>query len=355
MELSVIICTHNPRTDYLSRALDALQKQTLAKEQWELLLIDNASREPLAAKWDLSWHPHGKILGELRQGLSWARKCGLAHCRGKLAVFVDDDNVLDADYLSEAVRFFQEQEFAGAAGGAVLGEFEMLPPEWLMPRLGCLAVGKENVPTGKLPSGEFVWGAGLVLRTAVWKTLTDSGFEFVCSGRTGKLLLGGEDVELCKALQHLGWEIWHLDGLKITHLMPKRRCEWTYIRNLFRANGASTIFFDPYNETQPQNLAGVRYRWWWRALSVCQQILKRPGDILAFAGFAKEGSERVLRLESRIGRLLMLINSRMTYRSMLERVRDWKARVSRTGKPAAGPTPVSSPEGRGLTTKIVAG
>jgi hypothetical protein len=45
--LSVILCTHNPRPDYLSRVLASLRGQTLPAEQWEFLLIDNASRQPL--------------------------------------------------------------------------------------------------------------------------------------------------------------------------------------------------------------------------------------------------------------------------------------------------------------------
>jgi hypothetical protein len=48
----------------LRRVLDALKAQTLPKEQWELLLIDNASKEPLAESWDLSWHPHARHIRE---------------------------------------------------------------------------------------------------------------------------------------------------------------------------------------------------------------------------------------------------------------------------------------------------
>ena len=39
LKLSVIICTHNPRSDYLRRVLKALSEQTLLKERWEMLLI----------------------------------------------------------------------------------------------------------------------------------------------------------------------------------------------------------------------------------------------------------------------------------------------------------------------------
>jgi len=48
MRLSVIICTHNPREDYLRRTLEAFEKQTLPRDQWELQLVDNASNEALA-------------------------------------------------------------------------------------------------------------------------------------------------------------------------------------------------------------------------------------------------------------------------------------------------------------------
>src|SRR5216684_3043522 len=37
--VSVIVCTHNPRSDYLRRVLDALQAQTVPMENWELLIV----------------------------------------------------------------------------------------------------------------------------------------------------------------------------------------------------------------------------------------------------------------------------------------------------------------------------
>jgi hypothetical protein len=48
--VSVIICTHNPRMDYLARALAALKEQTLPKELWELLLASMLAFQP----WPLS-------------------------------------------------------------------------------------------------------------------------------------------------------------------------------------------------------------------------------------------------------------------------------------------------------------
>src|SRR6266487_2314818 len=97
--ISVIICTHNPRPDYLLRVLDALKAQTLPTEQFELLLIDNASTEPLASTWDLSWHPCSRIIRENDVGLTSARLRGIRESLASMLIFVDDDNVLAKDYL----------------------------------------------------------------------------------------------------------------------------------------------------------------------------------------------------------------------------------------------------------------
>ena len=62
MNLSVVICTHNPRADYLKRTLESLRGQTLPQQKWELVVIDNGSAEPLAGSWDLSWHARSRFV-----------------------------------------------------------------------------------------------------------------------------------------------------------------------------------------------------------------------------------------------------------------------------------------------------
>jgi glycosyltransferase involved in cell wall biosynthesis len=47
--VSVVIPTHNPRMDYLVRVIEGLRGQTLPREKWELLVVDNASNVPLKA------------------------------------------------------------------------------------------------------------------------------------------------------------------------------------------------------------------------------------------------------------------------------------------------------------------
>ena len=50
-ELSVVVCTHNPRRLFLERTLEALRRQQADFARWELVLLDNASPAPLAAEY----------------------------------------------------------------------------------------------------------------------------------------------------------------------------------------------------------------------------------------------------------------------------------------------------------------
>ena len=131
-DASVIICTHNPRSDYFVRVLDGLRNQTLPLYKWELLIVDNASRLPLASNWDISWHPTARHILESELGLSWARRRGIQEASADLIIFVDDDNVLDETYLAEAIKIKQEWPFLGVWGsGSIRGDFEVEPPETL--------------------------------------------------------------------------------------------------------------------------------------------------------------------------------------------------------------------------------
>src|SRR5438045_2489860 len=102
--ISVIICTHNTRSDYFNRCLSVLETQTLPREKWELLLVDNASSPNRAPRPDLAWHPRARLVVEKQPGLTPARLRGIRESKGGLLIFVDDDNVLDPDFLETALR-----------------------------------------------------------------------------------------------------------------------------------------------------------------------------------------------------------------------------------------------------------
>jgi len=162
VSVSVILCTHNPRPDYLSRVLTALRGQTLPAEQWEFLLVDNASEHPLAEIWDISWHSRGRHIRENELGLTAARLCGIRESCGELLVFVDDDNVLAPDFLVQAKAISAQYPIVAVFGAGILEpEFEVQPPAKLRPylfrlalRSTQLALWSNNVKTFRAHRGE---------------------------------------------------------------------------------------------------------------------------------------------------------------------------------------------------------
>src|SRR4051812_47490794 len=93
-EISVIICSYN-RADYIIGAIESLYHQTLDRERYEVLVVDNNSidntselvQDYINAHMDF----HLKYLTESRQGASFARNTGAAFARAPLLCFMDDD------------------------------------------------------------------------------------------------------------------------------------------------------------------------------------------------------------------------------------------------------------------------
>jgi glycosyltransferase involved in cell wall biosynthesis len=128
--ISVIVCTHNPRRDYINKVIENLKIQTLPLEKWELLIVDNASEHLLSSEIDLSWHFFARHVREEKLGLTSARLKGIQESTAEILVFVDDDNVLEPDYLEVALQISKDYHFIGAWGGQVKLNFEVPPPNW---------------------------------------------------------------------------------------------------------------------------------------------------------------------------------------------------------------------------------
>jgi GT2 family glycosyltransferase len=237
-DISVIICSHNPRDDFLARTLDALRTQTLPPRKWELLLVDNASEHVLERNWDVSWHPHGRHIRENKLGLSWARQRGAHESRGQVLIFVDDDNLLEPEYLERASQLAGTWSILGAWGaGAIVPEFEVEPPPHLREFMPSLAIRNLTSPrwTNVLPCIDATpWGAGLCVRRSVAEAYCDLENEggVGVTGRRGALLLSGDDVEICFVACSLGLGVGTFPHLRLTHLIPKERVREPYLARI---------------------------------------------------------------------------------------------------------------------------
>jgi hypothetical protein len=248
--LSVIICTHNPRCDYLRRCIEALREQRLPYNHWELVVVDNRSDAPLADRLDLSWHPNPQIVREETLGLTAARLRGIRESTGDLLVFVDDDNVLDGDFLEVALRTMEERPFLGSWSGQCRPAFEEPPPQWTRRYWGNLVIREfdhdvwSNLP--RLPQS-MPCGAGLCVRREValhYLDLHESGKRSFQFDRSGKSLLSGGDNDLAACACDIGLGVGLIASLKLTHLISPKRLTEDYLAGLAEGIHYSSTFLD---------------------------------------------------------------------------------------------------------------
>lgn len=120
--LSVIMPAHQGAS-VLPRTLDAVAASDLARERWELIVVDDASLDgtgDVAARWadrvvSLTGRPHGP---------GYARNRGAEAAVGEWLVFIDADVVVHRDTL----RRFVEAIEADPSMDAVFGAYDDAPP-----------------------------------------------------------------------------------------------------------------------------------------------------------------------------------------------------------------------------------
>lgn len=234
--VSVIICTYNPRMDYLLRTLDGLKTQTLDRAQWEFLLVDNNSKEPLDGRVDLSWHRNARVVRETKQGLTNARLCGYRESKGELLIYVDDDNILAPNYLAEALRISGEFPFLGTYGGAIIAEFETKPDPALQLFLPALALREVDQRRWSNYDGSCEpFGAGMCVRRTCMTAFVEwskNEPRLIALGRTGTGLGSCEDNAIARSgrTHGLGWGVF--PELRLTHLIPTNRLQRDYLERL---------------------------------------------------------------------------------------------------------------------------
>jgi len=249
--LSIIICTHNPKADYLGRVLSALAAQTLSPAQWDLLLIDNASDERLAPQTDLTWHPRARMIREEQLGLTPARLRGIRESDGDVLVYVDDDNLLAPDYLRTVVGLFESHPFLGAIGPGLLEpEFAVKPPPQLRPYMALLALRScrqalwSNNPTDLAC---VPWGAGLCVTRPVARAYERLVEQINMDGmldRRGRRLFGNGDVAFSWAAAQIGTGFGVFPQLRATHLIRAERLTQSYLLRLIHDSTFSNTVSD---------------------------------------------------------------------------------------------------------------
>lgn len=241
MKISVIICTYN-REPYIYKALQSIARNVFPHANYELLVIDNNSRDHTAqecARFHADFPEVAyRYCHEPQQGLSQARNRGIAEAAGDILLYVDDDATVNPGFLHAYYDFFAQYPAAMAAGGPVVPVFETEQPDWL-PHLALplitgyfrrgariAAFGKRGFPRG---------GNAAFRKTVFEKT---GGFN-TALGRKGDTLTGAEEKDIFDKMRTHRLPFYYVPDAVLYHLVPAAKLTDAYFTTLTRATGRS--------------------------------------------------------------------------------------------------------------------
>jgi glucosyl-dolichyl phosphate glucuronosyltransferase len=204
---SVCICTYN-RANSLAKTLKSLCAASRPKAPWELLVIDNNSKDHTAAvARQFEDQLPLRYVFEGQQGLSSARNRAMDEFRGDVLVFTDDDVRVAPGWLAayeSAIRAFPE---AGYFGGRILPDWNGPKPRWLRePCLssidGVLVWFDHGAETRLFREGEPTpFGASFGLRRSLAEQTGKFRLDLGCNGGSvGR----GEETDILLKARRLG-------------------------------------------------------------------------------------------------------------------------------------------------------
>lgn len=239
LNFTVVVPTYNG-AKRIPPVLEKLKHQIIPEGlRWEVIVVDNNSRDETASvvqQFQQTW-PSAvplKYVFEAKQGLAYARQCGIDHASGELVGFLDDDNWPAENWVAEATQFGREHPRAGAYGGRIQGVFEAQPDESVRPLLRFLAIRDygDRPRQYQVLRLEMPPGAGLTVRKTSWLECVPS--TLVNINRSG------DDYEISLRLARGGWEIWYVPAMTIGHFIPASRLKREYLLNLTHLYGLCT-------------------------------------------------------------------------------------------------------------------
>ncbi len=234
--VSVIIPAYRPPLPALQRVLAGLRRQTALPQVSEVILVDNNSPGDYECALDASGLPGWRFIVEATPGLTPNRWRGFREASpdSEWILLVDQDNVLDADYLERGLRLAESHPWIGAMGGAIIPEYEAGRPPFAerAPSILSLRQVAKDVWSNDPGHGDSTpWGAGMLLRREVVaayvrKLGQDARRAFL--DHRGNDLLYGADNDLANSALEIGLGKGVFPELRLTHLIPPNRCAWDY-------------------------------------------------------------------------------------------------------------------------------
>lgn len=278
--ISVILCTYN-RDKYIYNVLKSIADGDMPRKDYEIVLVDNNSNDNTVEECQRFQTDYPEItfryFMEREQGLSHARNCGIRNAQGDILVYVDDDALVNREYLSTYADFFARNPKAVAAGGPILPQYDGCEePIWMSHYTRQLVTGKLYLGEHEreFPHDSFPGGGNAAYRKSVFDTVGLFNTEL---GRKGNSLIGAEEKDLFDKMSTAGMHFYYLPTAILYHLIPPKKLTQDYFDRLTYSIGVS----ERYRTLQ---IGKKKY-----FIRVVKEAIKWAATIILWIGFALRG------------------------------------------------------------------
>ena len=235
--ISVIVPTRDRATS-LRALLESFDHLKPPPVPYEIVVADNGSSDEtprLLAEWRAAGPAREGVRGS-QPGKSRAVNAAITRSRGQLLAFIDDDVVVEPDWLAEVWDYFTRHDCAAAQGSV------LWPPEAMSdPALYALLDRYRTIVHLDLPPGTLrtrLTGANMTIRR---HTIAVVGAfdERIGPGAAGL----SEDNELAdRILKHGGW-IGYMSRARVIHEIDRSRLTEEYFAEYHRRQGRSRFAY----------------------------------------------------------------------------------------------------------------
>ena len=305
IRITVAICTWN-RCHLLHKTLARLAEVGVPGGVTRDVVVvnNNCTDETNAVVAALSARLPLRLVVEPTPGLSNARNAALRHAVGDYLAWIDDDVLVDTEWLPSLADAIRRCPDAAGFGGPIDPWFPIEPDPVLAAVFPSLRRGFCGIDYGprpvRLTPAQPIFGANMAYALTATR-----GLRFdPALGRNGHHEFGGDDTEFLARVHARGGAVMWVPGMRVRHYVDPYRMTLGYLRQFSFDRGRSATRMAPAYDGP--HLWGAP-RWLWRATA--QRYLQYA--TLRFTPFRRLALEGVREYEVTRG---MLAESRRRHR-----------------------------------------
>lgn len=209
VEVSIVIVNWNSK-EFIENCL-----LSIPEGDYEVIVVDNGSDDG-SADFIEKRFPHTKLIrNSTNRGFAVACNQGASIARGEYIFFLNPDTILQKDSLKKLVEFARSQARLGAVGPRLMGQDgEIQNSVRRFPTMRGVFIGRKERLVQKLSSErpfsvDQISGAAFLIKRDLWRDV---------GGMDERFFMFYEEVDLCRRLKDLGYNIYYLPAARITHL-----------------------------------------------------------------------------------------------------------------------------------------